>query len=295
MTVSEHYHNIAAIREYENSIDLPNSECKTYVDEQKRIHLKEGDDKATSPFYSHYAQKCLEYLRFGDDVDLATSGGMDSLNQLCVCRTPQLFRDAGFQDKPMLYTQRHLLDAIHRKSEENYHWHGLTVSQIKKLPELLENPVMLCDSPARKDVLLALLAEVDEDRLPLLVAIKPDGKGNYNLQEIETNFILSVYGKDNFARYFDERITPDKLIYFDKKQAHKLEALAELQLLRCHPIAYELDTIIIRKPQCLVNGEQAQKPVVSISSEVSSMQQAHQELSQNRTADKEVLDQSSRS
>ena len=46
------------------------------------------------------------------------------------------------------------------KSEENYHWHGLEITQMKRLPYLLENPVLLSDSPSRKDALLAVLAEI---------------------------------------------------------------------------------------------------------------------------------------
>lgn len=251
---------ITLIREYENSVEMPETERKTYLDENNTVHLKTGDHQAFSQELAEYAQTCKEYLRFGDDVDLVTSGSMDEINQLCVCQTPSLLQCAGFKDQPMLYTQKHLLDALHPKSEENYHWHGLKVHQIKRLPELLEKPVMLCDSPARDDVLLAVLADVDTDKLPLIVAIKPDGKGNYQLQEIETNFILSVYGKKNFIKYFEERITPDKVIYINVEQAHKLEALAEFQLLRCHPQAYELDKLIIRKPQCIVNHEDRAMP-----------------------------------
>ena len=77
------------------------------------------------------------------------------------------------------------------------------------------------------------------------------------MQEIETNFILSVYGKDDFAKYFSERITPERVIYFNEAQGRKLEALAELHLFRCHPVAHGLDSTIIRRPQCIVNMETA--------------------------------------
>lgn len=274
---------IATIREYENSVDMPDDERATYLDGQKRIHLKDGDEKAFD--YEKYAEKCKGYLRFGDEVDLATCGGMDSINQIKVCDTPRLLVEAGFSQKPMLYTQRHLIDALHPKSDENYHWHGLEITQMKRLPYLLENPVLLSDSPARKDALLAVLPEVDGDKLPLIVAIKPDGKGNYELQEIETNFILSVYGKDDFAKYFSERITADKLIYFNEKQGRKLEALAELQLFRCHPVAHDLDAVIIRRPQCVVNSEIAGQNGYSLASEAKSARDASAKLISARTGD----------
>lgn len=284
------YDVIATIREYENSVDMPEDERITCLDDEKYIHLKAGDDMAQSGSYQNYAEHCREYLRFGDEVDLATCGGMNPLDQLKVCDTPTILMDCGFEQKPMLYTQRHLLEAIHPKSDENYHWHGLTIEQIKRLPSLLEQPVLLADSPARTDAMLAVLAEVDNDKLPLIVAIKPDGKGNYALQEIETNFILSVYGKDEFNKYFSERITPEKVIYFNEKQGRKLETLAELQLFRCHPVTSDLDNTIIRHPQCLVNAKSADKDGYDLSSEAKAVKSASTELASSDAAEPNISD-----
>ena len=243
------YQIILTIREYENSVEMPERERRTYVDPRGGVHLKAGDASAQK-FYG-LARLYSVYLRFGYEVDLATCGEMNPLNQLKVCDTPGLFLEAGFEPKPMMYTQRHLADAIHPKDVENYHWHGLSISQIKRLPSLLRDPVMLCDNPSRTDSILAVLAEVDGDKLPLIISIKPNGRGNYELREIETNIILTVFGKDNFERYFDAVITPDKVIYYTERQGRKLEALAERQLFRCHPVPHDLDGLIIRHPQCL--------------------------------------------
>lgn len=267
---------ILTIREYENSVDMPDEERVTYLDPRGGVHLKDGDDHSQE--YAAYAEKCAEYLRFGDEVDLASCGEMNPLDQIKVCDTPKILIDAGFQQKPMLYTQRHLIDALHPKSDENYHWHGLTAAKMKRLPFLLENPVLLSDSPARSDVMLAVLAEVDGDRLPLIVAIKPDGKGNYELQEIETNFILTVYGKNDFSKYFSERITPERVVYFNEEQGRKLEALAEFQLFRCHPVAHGLDGIIIRRPQCIVNMESTNQTSYGLDSEMRDARKASEKL-----------------
>lgn len=55
-------------------------------------------------------------------------------------------------------------------------------------------------------------------------------------------------------------------------------------MLRCHPKVYELDNAIIRKPQCIVNSEQARKPDISLSDEISSMREASKELSDSSIA-----------
>ena len=183
---------ILTIRAYENSVEMPEVQRLTCLDHKGGIHLKAGDGLADTEPYLRRAWQCADYLRFGDEVDAVTCGDFPRTNALKICATPPLYIEAGFRQVPMLYTQRHLLDAIRPKSDYDSHCHGLTVAQAKRLPELLSDPVMLCDSPTRDDVLLALLCEADGDGLPLIAAIKPNGHGVYNLRETDTNFILAV-------------------------------------------------------------------------------------------------------
>lgn len=245
---------ILAIREYEDSVDMPIEERVTYTDELNRLHFIAGDDNYEQ--YRNYAAKCAEYLRFGDEIDEATCGAIPQFAQLKVCDTPEILLKAGFVQKPMLYTQRHLLDAIHPKSDENYHWHGVDIAKIKRLPQLLETPVLLCDSPARNDVLLAVLKCVDNDRLPMIAAIKPDGNGIYQLTATESNFILSVYGKNEFDLYFEQRITPERIVFYDKEKGRDLERLAGIQF----PEYYSklASDTIIHKPLCICNRRNKQ-------------------------------------
>lgn len=246
---------LSMIREYENSVAMPEGERVTYLDPRGGVHLKDGDDKV--PDYMGHAVKCAEYLRFGDEVDAVTCGEYPRSSAVKFCDTPELFVQAGFRPLPMLYTQRHLRDAIRPKSSYDPHRHGLTVEQMKRLPELMEHPVMLCDSPARDDTMLVVLRDVDCDDLPLIMAVRPDGRGYYEAGEIETNFILAVYGRTNFPRYFDNLITPDRVVYYDEERGRELNALAKLHLLRSHIVEPDLNKTIIRRPQCIVKSETA--------------------------------------
>ena len=65
---------ILTIREYENSVAMPEGERVTYLDPRGGVHLKDGDDKALD--YMGHAAKCAEYLRFGDEVDAVTCGSI---------------------------------------------------------------------------------------------------------------------------------------------------------------------------------------------------------------------------
>lgn len=59
----------------------------------------------------------------------------------------------------------------------------------------------------------------------------------------------TVFGKDSYMNYFQGALTPDKIVYIDKKQGQKLERLAERQLFGNYS---SLDlNCIIHQPQCI--------------------------------------------
>ena len=132
---------------------------------------------------------------FALEVDQALAGELSQYNALKVCDTPEILIQAGCQPLPMLYTQKHLRDAVHPKGK-NSHWHGLSVEQVKQLPELMQEPVMLFDSISphnQRNMLVALLA-VDQESMPIIVSLQANGTGTYDLEKVPTNFITSVLG-----------------------------------------------------------------------------------------------------
>ena len=275
---------ILTIREYENSVEMPQTERVTYLDPRGRVRLKAGDSQANKPEYTSLAARYAEYLRFGDEVDLATCGAYDEHSLLKICDTPQILLDVGLQQKPMLYTQKHLFQALSHKQGDDPHRHGLTIAQVKRFPELFEAPVLLADNPSRDDAMLMVLCAVDNDKLPIIASIKPDGRGNYELQEIETNMVLTVFGKKNFARYFELALSPDMLLYLNKERGQELERLSERQLLGDYS-GLDLNTII-RRPQCIVKDEAAAQDVYSLDSEAGHTRAASDELGKADTCER---------
>lgn len=271
---------VATIREYENSVAMPGAERITYLDTRGGVHLKQGD--ASAQRYSMYAARCSEYLRFGYEVDAVTCGEFNRTSTLKLCDTPAILQEAGFDDLPMLYTQRHLLDALRPKDYYDPRCHGLAVEQVKRIPELLERRVLMCDSPAREDVLLSVLCAVDSDRLPLIAAIKPGGSGYYEMGEIQTNFVLAVYGRSNFPQYLDMLMSQERLVYYNEERGRDLNALAKLQLLRSHVVDPDLSDIIIHTPRCLVNMETAAQGGCDLDMEARDARDASGSLAQGR-------------
>ena len=56
---------------------------------------------------------------FALEVDQALAGELSQYNALKVCDTPEILIQAGCQPLPMLYTQKHLRDAVHPKGKNS--------------------------------------------------------------------------------------------------------------------------------------------------------------------------------
>lgn len=172
---------------------------------------------------------------FAEQVDEVIAGTHDRHNAIKICDTPQILLDVGCEQLPILYSPKHLRDALHEKDSKNPHYHGLTAEQIKKIPELLNSPAILLDSLSKENpnTLIAVLPMVDKDKAPIFCALKPNGFGIYEFETIDSNFMLSVYGKDNgFEKYIENAIQKNKILYWNKEKSQELFSVLELQLLQ---------------------------------------------------------------
>lgn len=160
-------------------------------------------------------------LSFSEQVDLVLAGKYNRFDALKVCDTPDLLLQSGLKQLPMLYTQRHLREAIQQKDLHN-HTHGIKIEQIKSLPELIKNPVMIYDSLSRSESLLVLTSEIDVDKMPIVVSIRPNGKGTYELKKVDSNFITSMYGRENFEQHINSVVNNGKIIYWNKEKSQAL-------------------------------------------------------------------------
>lgn len=204
----------------------------------------EGDTWATLTGYLNLDEQPEEYVR-----RVLQDGAYSPYDALKVCDTPEIFLKTGFEQRPMLYTQKHLFQALTPKSDYNPHRHGFSIEQVKRFPELLASPVVLANSPTREDVLLAILLATDAYDTPLIAGIKPDGTGNYGEREVETNMVLSVYSRQNFIRYFALLRDMDAFVFVSGRKIEALEDLSGLPLAEnCSGL--DIDRIL-QRPKCL--------------------------------------------
>ncbi len=170
---------------------------------------------------------------FAQQVSDTLQGKGARYSGVLVGDTPSIYQDPhiGLKPLPMLMTKKHLKDINHEKSPKNIHWHGLSEPQIARLPELLENPAMILESASRKGDIVVVTGAVDFKN-PIIVSIHPDGKGKYNHTTVDSNFLTSMYGKEQFQNFIDNAIKNDMVLYNNKKRTQALFSFAELQLRR---------------------------------------------------------------
>lgn len=166
---------------------------------------------------------------FAEQVDEVLSGKVDRFSgNLKVCDTPQILLDVGCSQLPMFYTRNHLKKAILPKDRKR-HQHGLTVEQIKKIPDELLSPAIIMDSLTQNDSIIAVLSDIDSENNPVIASVKPNGQGFYELEMQESNFITSIYGRENFEEFINRTINNNKILFIDKQKSQELFSVLGLE------------------------------------------------------------------
>ena len=190
---------------------------------------------------------------FAEQVDKVFDGTFDRTNAVYVGATPKILQDVGLNgDLPMLTTARHLRNANKPKNAKK-HYHGLTVEQLKALPEKIASPVMIMDSLDETSNCIVVVTDMlDPDGSPVVVIVKADGKGTHNSVEVDTNFVATYYGRDDFGGFIDLNVEADTFLFIDKEKSRKLSNPAKVQFFGKLE-AYDFDTII-RQTRAVVNS-----------------------------------------
>ncbi len=140
-----------------------------------------------------------------------------------MCETPQILRAVGLNDLPMLMTQKHVRNINKGADGSRKHYHGISRDVIKKIPQYLQEPVAIMDSlsTATQPGVVVLTEEVDSEGRPIVIAIKPDGQGFYDV-DLDSNFILSMYGRNNFEKFLEDNVKESTFLYISNKKSKAL-------------------------------------------------------------------------
>lgn len=145
--------------------------------------------------------------------------------------TPKVLQDIGLSNYPMLITAKHTYLTIKeddgKYTGEDDHYHNLGEDLFVKIPELLEHPTLVFQNKdkngkLKKNNIVVVVDAVDKKNNPVIVPIKVNGKGNENYIEIDSNVILSAYGRKNFQDYIARNVNKSNLLFKDNKKIRNL-------------------------------------------------------------------------
>lgn len=133
--------------------------------------------------------RATETFQSSVDRALADEAGHDVLRQhtTVAAETPQVLQILGVESKPVVTS----LAALRKMHDD----HRVTVSTLKRLPDLLADPAMVLKSRTQDGRLVVVTDELVGGR-PLVLAIEPNGEAG-NLQVV---FVPSAYPKSGGGR-----------------------------------------------------------------------------------------------
>ena len=177
---------------------------------------------------------------FGKQVDDVLENKMERGYKAYLGTVSNLLAKCGFDpDLPLLMSQGHIRDIVHPKSSNNTRWHGIDKDIVKQIPALIKEPVMIYDSISddSENTVCVVTNKKDSDGLPIIIAIKANSTDNVKFLDVEihktnsSNYVASMYGKDNFSNHLERIIENDALLFANKNKTQKLLSDSELQLL----------------------------------------------------------------
>lgn len=138
----------------------------------------------------------------------------------------------GIGDLPMLMTSNHIYSVVKTAEEaraegnfrERVHYHGLGEKTLLEVFDSIREPAMIIKSNADPENLdLAVFTTVtDTKNIPVMVAIHPNGKGYLNALRIETNIILSAYGRENTGNYIEKALEENRILYVEQAKSQEI-------------------------------------------------------------------------
>lgn len=139
----------------------------------------------------------------------------------------------GIPDLPIKMTQSVVTKAMRQepKFQDEKHGHELTLEELKLIPQLLSDPIMIfkSDSPTRKtrDSYIFFTEHRDSKGRSVIIPLAV----NQKYGRLTINKINSIYGRNEEVGYVKENILRGNLVYFDKKRSLAWERECKVQFL----------------------------------------------------------------
>ncbi len=177
-----------------------------------------------------------DVAKFNSHIDDYENGVLNPRVAVIVGKIPAVMKAIGIPDKP-IGLDYSVIDKVLRPepvSENDLQGHNLSLEDVRKIPHLLADPVMVFNSRTRNDSFVFFTEHKDKDGESIVIPLAVKKRKN----NIVINAITSMYGKDNEQNFVYANL--DKLRYIDKKRSldwekkisHSGKHLTQVQFLR---------------------------------------------------------------
>jgi hypothetical protein len=209
-----------------------NQIVQTFPDGEVLASVEESDSFKPDAYDAREFAKAVERIAAMEKAPNTT---------LTMGDTPAVLRALGARNLPIQIAP----SVIHKAMRPEERGHDVRLEDLKNLPALLADPVMVFDSQTEGNALAALVEAVDENGAPVLVAVHLDTKG---AEFLNVNKIASVYGKDNLKAI--QNWMNGSLCYQNTKKAsswlhaHGLQLPAANTIKRLNPRVLTEDDVV---------------------------------------------------
>lgn len=192
--------------------------------------INEFFESGTVPVYeSEYGEFRYSVSEsFEEQVDGVLNNTFDKNNHIYMGNTPNSLQSIlHLQNRPMLITPTHVytmtVSEAQAKADGRYvkgrNYHDLGKDILLGLPKALEKPLFLIKSSAKQNDLriIAVTSLTDKNGVNVVAAIEPDGKGKLYNMTLDSNVMLSGYGKSNVLNYVLNAKKEGRILYASEK------------------------------------------------------------------------------
>lgn len=99
--------------------------------------------------------------------------------------------------------------------------HKITPETIKRLPELIHNPLAILSSKTQEGSKILVLDELDKVGRQAIAIIQPRNWMNSDKEIKKINFIPSMYGRNEFESFMNSSFRQEKILYIKEKVPHR--------------------------------------------------------------------------
>ena len=140
--------------------------------------------------------------------------------------TPEYYAKFGFDTSlPVLMTTKHIKDITTAKDGIHTEYHGLTQKQLFNAMKKLDSPVIIISSQKKDGTLVIITDEVDNDKNPISLYLRPDGYGFYETALIPINIMVSAYGREHTDWFISTAFYEGRVLDVNRERSQRLASI----------------------------------------------------------------------